>query len=55
MIDSCLQTKDALLQHVRRATLQSYIWSCCVISEDPVINIAQSEWKIDQHGTAQPF
>ena len=41
MIDSCSLTKHALVKHVRRAMLQSYIWSHCIIFEDPAIHIAQ--------------
>ena len=55
MIDNCPPTQNALYQHIRRAMLQSYIWSRCLILKEPTIDIGKWGWTTEGKGLVHPI
>lgn len=55
MIDNCPPTQNALIQHTKRAMLQSYIWTNCFLLNEPVLAVRDWGWTLDDKGLAYPI
>ena len=53
-VDACPPTKDALELHIRRATLQSHIWTHATYLEERDVNITDWGWRIEE-GIPSPY
>ena len=54
-IGQCPPTKDALEQHILRATLQSYIWSKSTSLKEQSIAVTDWGWDVDKRGDVNPL
>ena len=54
MIENCPPTQDALIQHTTRAMLQSFIWTNCLVLNEPILDVKEWGWKIDENNLVYP-
>ena len=54
MIENCPPTQDALIQHTKRAMLQSFIWTNCLVLNEPILDVKEWGWKIDKNNLVYP-
>ena len=55
VIDNCPPTQDALIQHIKRAMLQSRIWASCLNLTEPHVDITEWGWNINAAGEVNPL
>ena len=55
VIDNCPPTQDALIQHIKRAMLQSRIWASCLSLTEPHVDITEWGWNINAAGEVNPL